>query len=213
MNIKNWFNFTKNKTTAVKEKVFFTDISLDNNIDLYNFYTELYKLNKNYKVDIKNQKKHNNLIGQNINNLNSLYSDIKSELIDVKSNYQKQIIKNTAEPLINILDKIYNLKKIADTVQPKNILSKLFFKQKNYNSLIEGFNILENTIIEKLKKYDIEKINAVNQEFNPEFMEVIETVSNKKFKNNIVVEEIETGFKTYDKVIRNAKVIVNILNK
>ncbi len=57
----------------------------------------------------------------------------------------------------------------------------------------------------RLQKQGVTHINAVGQEFDPH---VMEAVTCGKGKKDMVVQELEKGYKLHDKVIRPAKVIV-----
>jgi|SRR3989338_8955807 len=70
----------------------------------------------------------------------------------------------------------------------------------------KGFLQIKKQIEEFLKKEGIEEIKTVGEKFNPEVMEVIEQIEGDK--PDMVVEELQKGYKMEEKIIRPAKVKV-----
>ncbi|MDA2936040.1 nucleotide exchange factor GrpE [Patescibacteria group bacterium AH-259-L05] len=61
-----------------------------------------------------------------------------------------------------------------------------------------------------LQGQGIEKIKTVGEIFNPEYHEVIgKGEAGEKSKENVIVQEVQTGYMMHNKVIRTAKVIIN----
>jgi molecular chaperone GrpE len=69
----------------------------------------------------------------------------------------------------------------------------------------EGIRLIDRKFRDILEKQGVNRIEALGQEFDPRFMEAIACGKGKK---DIVVMELEQGYKINDKVIRPAKVIV-----
>jgi molecular chaperone GrpE len=69
----------------------------------------------------------------------------------------------------------------------------------------EGLKLIYNKFQDVLKKQGVEPVNALGEEFDPRFMDAITCGKGKK---DIVLMELEKGYKLYDKVIRPAKVVV-----
>ena len=70
---------------------------------------------------------------------------------------------------------------------------------------VEGLKLIERKFRDTLQKQGVEPIKSLGEEFDPRFMEAITCCEGKK---DIVLAELEKGYKLYDKVIRPAKVIV-----
>jgi molecular chaperone GrpE len=70
---------------------------------------------------------------------------------------------------------------------------------------VEGLKLIDRKLHDTLQKLGVETIKTLGEEFDPRFMEAISCDQGKK---DIVLVEIEKGYKLYDKVIRPAKVIV-----
>jgi molecular chaperone GrpE len=69
----------------------------------------------------------------------------------------------------------------------------------------EGLKLIDQKFKDILLKQGVEPINSLGQEFDPKFMDAITCGKGRK---DIVLMEVEKGYKQYDKVIRPAKVVV-----
>jgi molecular chaperone GrpE len=70
---------------------------------------------------------------------------------------------------------------------------------------VEGLKLIDRKLRDTLTKQGVTPIQALGMEFDPRTMEAI-TVA--KGQRDMVVQELERGYKLQDKVIRPAKVIV-----
>jgi len=70
---------------------------------------------------------------------------------------------------------------------------------------LEGLKLIDRKLQDTLQKQGITCIETLGKEFDPY---VMEAVSCSKGKKDIVIHELEKGYKLQDKVIRPAKVIV-----
>ncbi|MDR2345312.1 MAG: nucleotide exchange factor GrpE [Planctomycetaceae bacterium] len=82
-------------------------------------------------------------------------------------------------------------------------------KTQNLETLVEGVNMVHQQFLDILAKYNCEKIDAVHQPFDPNFHASIAQVPNEDFPPNTVIEEILTGFKLHDRVVRPAQVVLS----
>jgi molecular chaperone GrpE len=69
----------------------------------------------------------------------------------------------------------------------------------------EGLGLSIQKFFDILKEEGVEKIETVGKEFDPNLMEAIKTVTGEE---NKVTEELRTGFKIEDEVLRPAEVAV-----
>ncbi len=72
----------------------------------------------------------------------------------------------------------------------------------------KGMDMIFTQFIETLKAQGLEEIEALNQEFNPEFHNAINQVEDENFGENTVCNVFQKGYKLGDKVIRHAMVVV-----
>ena len=73
------------------------------------------------------------------------------------------------------------------------------------NKWVEGMRLIDRKFRDILEKQGVSCIQSLGEEFNPHHMEAL---SSGKGKKDVVVLELEKGYKLHDKVIRPAKVIV-----
>lgn len=81
--------------------------------------------------------------------------------------------------------------------------------QHSYESLVEGVSLTLRQLSEMLEKEGVQPINAVGQEFNPEFHEAMMSVESDEYPPHTVVEELEKGYVLDGKVLRPARVTVS----
>jgi molecular chaperone GrpE len=97
--------------------------------------------------------------------------------------------------LLNILPVVDDFQRALNAVPHSEIKHKW----------LEGLKLVERKFQDALQKQGVEPINSVGEVFDPRFMEAITCGKGPK---DIVLVELEKGYKLYDKVIRPAKVIV-----
>ncbi|WP_144468557.1 nucleotide exchange factor GrpE [Bacillus pumilus] len=76
-------------------------------------------------------------------------------------------------------------------------------------SLLEGMQMVYRQLVEALKNEGVEPIEAVGKEFDPNLHQAVMQVEDENFDSNIVVEELQKGYKLKDRVIRPSMVKVN----
>ncbi len=92
-----------------------------------------------------------------------------------------------------------------------NILLKILpvldiLEQMSKNNSDQGLTLALKQFYEVLTRENVQKIEVLGHEFDPQVMECIEVVPGDK--DNLVVDELRAGYKMYDKVIRTARVKV-----
>jgi len=80
--------------------------------------------------------------------------------------------------------------------------------EHSYDSLVEGVSLTLKQIHDMLEKEGLEPIEAVGQEFNPEFHEALMRVETDEYPENTVVDELERGYILNGRVLRPARVRV-----
>jgi len=82
--------------------------------------------------------------------------------------------------------------------------------QHSYDALVEGVTLTLKQLRDMLEKAGVEPIEAVGQEFNPEFHEALMRTHTDEYPENTIVEEFERGYTINGKVIRPARVRVAV---
>ena len=79
----------------------------------------------------------------------------------------------------------------------------------NLESLVEGVEMVHSQLFDVLKKHHCEKIEAKFQPFDPNFHESVAQIPNEEYPANTVIEEVQTGFRLFDRVVRPCQVVLS----
>lgn len=77
------------------------------------------------------------------------------------------------------------------------------------SKFLAGFKMMYATLNEILRKYGVEEINRVGEEFDPTQEEALMTDCIEEMEDDIVIEVLLKGYKLKDRVIRPASVKIN----
>ena len=75
----------------------------------------------------------------------------------------------------------------------------------------KAFTMIRNKLLAYLESYDVVPFVSVGEEFDPDKHDAMLTRADQEQKDNVVLEEFEKGYMVGKKVLRHAKVIVNII--
>ena len=122
-------------------------------------------------------------------------------------NYKKRVSKEKLDLIATASEKvIVSLLPIIDDFERAIAANE---KVEDINTIKEGFNLIYNKLIQMMKRFDVEEIQAKGEEFNTDFHEAVThfPAQNEEDKGK-VIDVTEKGYKLKDKVIRYAKVVV-----
>jgi molecular chaperone GrpE len=122
-------------------------------------------------------------------------------------NYKKRteadyinLVKNAHEGMINalipILDDFTRSMKSGREV-------------KDHESFFKGIELIHNKFIKLLESHGLFPFDSVGKPFNVEYHDALMQLPRSDVPPHTVLEEIERGYKLFEKVIRHAKVIVS----
>jgi molecular chaperone GrpE len=80
---------------------------------------------------------------------------------------------------------------------------------KDFDSFVEGLNLIYDKLLGVLEKNGVEKIDAVGKDFDPHFHEAVLQVKSADVDDNKVVEKFENGYLLNDRLLRPVKVSVS----
>lgn len=72
----------------------------------------------------------------------------------------------------------------------------------------EGMNMVYRQLITELEKLDVKPIEAVGQEFNPDFHNAVMQVESAEYESGVVAQELLKGYTYRDTVVRHSMVAV-----
>lgn len=122
-------------------------------------------------------------------------------------NYKKRVGKEKLDLIATASEKvIVSLLPIIDDFERAIAANE---KVEDITAIKEGFNLIYNKLIQMMKRFDVEEIQAKGEEFNTDFHEAVThfPTQNEEEKGK-VIDVTEKGYKLKDKVIRYAKVVV-----
>ncbi|MDR1478360.1 MAG: nucleotide exchange factor GrpE [Planctomycetaceae bacterium] len=82
-------------------------------------------------------------------------------------------------------------------------------KTQSLESLVEGVQMIHQQFIDVLAKYNCVKIDAVHQPFDPNFHASVARLPNEEFPVNTIIDEVLTGFRLHERVVRPTQVVLS----
>ncbi|MDR3233580.1 MAG: nucleotide exchange factor GrpE [Planctomycetaceae bacterium] len=82
-------------------------------------------------------------------------------------------------------------------------------KSHSLETLTEGVQMVHQQLLDVLQKFHCEKIDAKFKPFDPNFHASVAQIPNAEYPVNTVIEEIQTGFKLHDRVVRPSQVVLS----
>jgi molecular chaperone GrpE len=118
-------------------------------------------------------------------------------------NYKRFVEQDKAESvkyanttlLLNVLPFLDDLDRALAAVPPK----------EQHHKWVEGFKMIDKKFRMILEKLEVKPILSLGMEYDYRTMEAVTSTKGKK---DMVIQELERGYKLQDKVIRPAKVVV-----
>ena len=117
-----------------------------------------------------------------------------------KENEVAEMRKYASEEIVvKLLDNIDNLERAVDASK----------ESQNFDSLIEGVNMILNNLKNLLTEEGVEEIEATGKEYDPYEHKAMITENKEELDDNVVVQVFQKGYKMKGKVVRPAMVTVN----
>jgi molecular chaperone GrpE len=123
------------------------------------------------------------------------YDNFRKRTAREKDGIYINATSNLIEAFLPVIDSIEIANKSADSNADKAALKK-------------GIEMMYRQFREILDKLDIEIIESVGEEFNPDYHHAVEHIDDEKYGENEVVAELVKGYLYKDKVIRHSLVKV-----
>lgn len=74
----------------------------------------------------------------------------------------------------------------------------------------KGIKMINDQLVDLLKRYSIEEIDALNKSFDPNYHHAVVMEESKEHESNVVIEVLQKGYVLKEKVIRPSMVKVSI---
>lgn len=82
-------------------------------------------------------------------------------------------------------------------------------KTDEVRAMMDGMDMIYRSLVEALKSEGLTEIEAVDQEFDPNFQQAIMTARDEEKASGVVLEELQKGYMLKDRVLRPSMVKVN----
>ncbi len=118
-------------------------------------------------------------------------------------NYKKRVSKEK--------EKIYNLAVgdvITKFISVLDNLEKATLAESTDEKLKEGVELIYKQMADLFTGLNVEKIATLKEEFNPDLHDAVMHVEDKEYGEQEVIEELRSGYKMGDRVLRHAMVKV-----
>ncbi|MDR2754403.1 MAG: nucleotide exchange factor GrpE [Planctomycetaceae bacterium] len=82
-------------------------------------------------------------------------------------------------------------------------------KTHHLESLVEGVQLVYQQFLDILTRFHCEKIDAKYKAFDPNFHASVAQIPNEEHPVNTIIEEVQTGFRLHDRVVRPSQVVLS----
>ena len=151
------------------------------------------KIIENLKIEIDELKDHRLRAVAELDNFRKRSEKDQSDAL-------KYSISNFAKEVVSIMDNIERAKSSIN--QDKK-------EEKSIKSVLEGIDLIHQSIVSVFEKFAIKKIDSINQKFDHNFHQAMMEVERDDCEPGIVVQELIPGYTIHDRLLRPAMVGVS----
>lgn len=81
-------------------------------------------------------------------------------------------------------------------------------EEEKGGAFAQGMEMIYKQLLTELEAIDVKPIEAVGQEFNPEFHNAVMQVESEEYESGIIAQELQKGYTYRDSVVRHSMVAV-----
>lgn len=122
--------------------------------------------------------------------------NLKRRLEKEHQNSMKFMMQSFIEELLPIVDNFERSLNVQDA-------------SEDVKTFLKGYQMIFDQLMAILEKNGVEVIETQGKEFDPNFHQAVMTANDENYGSNIIVEELQKGYKLKDRVIRASLVKVN----
>ena len=141
---------------------------------------------------------------EKIEELNDKYMRLMAEFENFRKRSDKekeQMFETGAKSVIEkVLPVIDNFERALDMVGPEKE------SEADADPFMDGMRKVYKQLMDELDKIGVKPIEAVGQEFNPEFHNAVMQVDSEDFDSGMVAQEMQKGYMYNDSVVRHSMV-------
>lgn len=159
---------------------------------------KLFKKDTKLLAEIEDLKKKNDELMNKFLYSQAEFANFKKRKDQETANMLKYSNMDIAKELLPVVDNFERAIKLDDS----NLNDEL-------SKFLDGFKMIYSHLVELLHKFEVEEIDCLNKEFDPNFEQALMTVKAEGVEPGIVVEVLQKGYMLKDKMIRPALVKVS----
>ena len=182
-------NIQKNKITEVKDQ------------------RNKKKLDQTNKSKNKNEKDKDSELKEEIENLKEEKLRLLAEMENLRKRYERDKIDSIKYGSINlardILSPSDNLSRAIEAIPSEEKMSE------SINNLIDGLKMVQKEFMTILERHGVVRIEAINNRFDHNYHQAMLEVEKDNCEEGIIVQEIQSGFTMYDRLLRPSMVGVS----
>ena len=121
---------------------------------------------------------------------------------------KKFAVSHFAKDILSVAD---NLGRVLETAAKTNEGAiQDFHKDASalFKTFLDGVKITGKELKNYLEKHGVQKIETIGKKFDPAFHKVVDEIEDASKEAGTVVKELQSGYKMFDKVLREALVVV-----
>lgn len=119
-------------------------------------------------------------------------------------NYKKRINKDFEEYKKYACEKL-----IMESLKNIDLLDRAIQSSNENSDILEGLKMISKNMMRALETEGVERIITENQKYDPYQHQALATDSIEEMENDMIIEELLSGYKLKGKVIRPAMVKIN----
>ena len=147
-------------------------------------------------------------------------TDKKLEALEEKNAELEDRVKRQMAEFENFRKRTEKEKATMFEMGAKNVIEKLLpvvdnferglasISEEQRGPVYEGMNMIYKQLMTEFEKLDVKPIEALGQEFNPDFHNAVMQVETDEFESGMVAQELQKGYTYHDSVVRHSMVAV-----
>ena len=165
------------------------------------------KLDQTNKSKNKNEKDKDSELKEEIENLKEEKLRLLAEMENLRKRSERDKIDSIKYGSINlardILSPSDNLSRAIEAIPSDEKISE------SINNLIDGLKMVQKEFMTILERHGVERIEAINNKFDHNYHQAMLEVEKDNCEEGIVVQEIQSGFTMYGRLLRPSMVGVS----
>lgn len=130
------------------------------------------------------------------------FENYKKRMARQQGESRKMAIRDFSNDIMEINDDLLR------AIEASQNMASTCSSEESHRSFVDGVSMISRRIEEAMEKYGVVEIEALNQEFDPNFHEAVEIDRSDGVNLDTVTKVYQKGFRIDDLVVRSAKVRV-----